>query len=360
MELFKTAPLVKRSLFQRILKQHPVENAVIEANNLLATKPIAEITTQMINDIEDKYQISMRSEFSLNLKEFYAVYLNHCLTDKVLSDEEIGNLAHLKVLFSLSDSITTDVHQKIGKTLYETSFKEAVSDGRLTEKEKAFLSKIETQLQLPELLVKKIAEGVLQNYMNSKVAQIIADERISPEEEKELEQLAKNLDVAVTMDTDTRRKYERLKLYWALENLSLPEISSDVKLQKSEKCYFQSANVSWYELRSVRGRTSYSGYSSRIKVAKGFYLNMGTYSSHTPTSQEYKLIDKGTLYLTNKRIIFTGGLKNSNIRLDKILYIQPSTDGVEINKDAGRNPILTFKGDMDVFCIITERLLNEK
>ncbi len=73
-----------------------------------------------------------------------------------------------------------------------------------------------------------------------------------------------------------------------------------------------------------------------------------------------KLIDTGTLYLTNKRIIFTGTKKNSNIRIDKVLDFTPYTDGVEIGKDTGKSPTLQMTQNADIFCMILERLLNER
>lgn len=72
------------------------------------------------------------------------------------------------------------------------------------------------------------------------------------------------------------------------------------------------------------------------------------------------LIHNGNLYLTNKRIIFTGSKKNSNIRFEKILSITPYADGVEIDKEAGKTPLLQLAEKADVFCIILERLLRER
>ena len=149
-------------------------------------------------------------------------------------------------------------------------------------------------------------------------------------------------------------------MYWALENLPLPTIQSDIAIQKSEVLHFKIANVNWYELRSVRQRVSYSGYSTSFKVAKGFYLRSGSYRPQSYSVDTMKLIDTGTIYLTNKRIIFTGNKKNSNIRIDKILDFTPYSDGVEIGKETGKSPTLQMEQNADVFCMILERLLNER
>ena len=72
------------------------------------------------------------------------------------------------------------------------------------------------------------------------------------------------------------------------------------------------------------------------------------------------LIDSGSIYLTNKRIIFTGTKKNAYIRFEKILNITPHTDGVEIDKDTGKSSTLQLPSQADVFCMILERLIRER
>ena len=73
-QLFNVTPLKSRSLMQRVFKQLPKENAVIDLNNLLANQPIQNITVQQIQEIQIRYSVNLQREYELNLKEFYAVY----------------------------------------------------------------------------------------------------------------------------------------------------------------------------------------------------------------------------------------------------------------------------------------------
>ncbi|ARS35790.1 hypothetical protein [Pontibacter actiniarum] len=359
-QIFNEAPLLKRSFMQRILRQHPEENAVIEINNLLASKQVREINSMEIDRITRTYKIDALHQFRLNMEEFYAVYLNHCFEDCVLSEEELQDLRHLRQLLQLEERTVNFLHSEIGQKVYKSSFERAIADGRLTEEEKEFLNKLEADLKLPEALVNSISKEVRSVFVQSYVSSIIADERLSPEEERELEAIAANLNVTLETDEQTKRQLQQLKLYWALENTELPAIQPDILLQKSERCFISIPGVDWHELRTVRHRTSYSGYSTSFRVAKGFYLRSGSYTPRSYSSDEMKLIDSGTVYLTNKRIIFTGAKKNSNIRLDKILHITPYSDGVEIGKETGKSPLLQLPNRADVFCIILERLLRER
>lgn len=101
--LYQVVPLVKASFFQKLFKQSVEQNAVIELNNLLATKSIKSISLEEVIEIEHRYKLTLNDVFRLNLEEFYAVYLNYCLGHYPLSKECIEELEHLKVLLSLDD-----------------------------------------------------------------------------------------------------------------------------------------------------------------------------------------------------------------------------------------------------------------
>ena len=342
---------------QRILKQYPEENPIIEANNLLATKPIKNITKEDILDIENRYNISLSNEYRLNLEEFYATYLNHCLKDRHLSEEELEDLKHLKNIFCLNDHTITTLHNLLGESIYKESFQIAVADGRLTKLEKEFLEKLESNLKISKELADKISyetrTGFVQNYFN----EIVENQRLAPLEEEELYKISSSLNVTIQQNEATKQSLQKLKHYWALENLELPEIKTDIPMQKAEQCYFEALNINWYELRS---RVNYNSHTASFRTAKDFYLQSGPYKPKHNSSGEVTLIDNGALYLTNKRILFMGNKKNSIIRLDKILNLTPYIDAIGIGKETGKSPILEIPEKADICCLILERLIREQ
>jgi Chloroplast envelope transporter len=356
--IYQTRQLSNYSFFQKLFKQYPQENAVIELNNLFSTKPILEILQDEIEEIENKYQLNLKREFHLNLEEFYAVYLNYCLKDKILNDQELTELNYLKSILNLDGKTIEKLHIILGQSIYKKSFQEAVADGRLTKNEEEFLSKLENTLRLPKELADKISAQTRTSYIENYVAQIVADQRLSPNEEEEIQAIANSLNVNVQLNEQTKEQLRKLKLYWALENLDLPAIHPDILIQKSEVCHLKISDANWYELRSVRQSVSHSGYSTSFNVAKGFYLQTGSYKPKSYSVDTLKLIDTGTLYLTNKRILFIGTNKNSNIRIDKILNLTPYIDGVEIGKETGKSPTLKISQNADIFCIMLERILK--
>lgn len=352
--IFKAFPLIEQSVAQRLFRQHPSENSLIELNNLLASREITDVLPQDVDGIQSKYDLDLRSEFKLNLEEFYASYLTYSLQDKTLDQQELENLHHLKSLFQLPDSVVNELHEKIGGLVYKQSFEEAVFDGRLSDEEKQFLLNLEQTLRLSRELAAKIEAEAKNNFVRSYVDTIIEDHRLSEEEELELRAIASSLGLDLPPDSESQKRLQQLKLYWVLENMELPVISGDLKLQKQENCHLQVNDVRWYKV-SGRNRTVINSYSNPKEVFLGKETNIEAAYAYGLTK-----VDSGGIYLTDSRIVFEGLDKKMTIKLDKILRIKTFSDGIEIMRETGKNPILHFPERADEFGIILNRLLRNR
>lgn len=70
----------------------------------------------------------------------------------------------------------------------------------------------------------------------------------------------------------------------------------------------------------------------------------------TVSSQELKVIDTGTLTITNKRLMFTGSRENRSTPINKIISTSPWTDAIEILVESRQkamvftayNPVLLY------------------
>jgi hypothetical protein len=82
----------------------------------------------------------------------------------------------------------------------------------------------------------------------------------------------------------------------------------------------------------------YSGVTSSVRIVKGLYWRSGSIATQRVTREELTGIDSGTLYVTNKRLVFDGQKRNTAIRYSSVIGIQVYRDAVEIEKSSGRNP----------------------
>lgn len=116
--------------------------------------------------------------------------------------------------------------------------------------------------------------------------------------------------------------------------------------KKGEEVKLVLPDISLLEPRAVRVSTgTYGGPSFR--VAKGVYFRVGGFRAQSESHEEIRTIDKGTLSLTNKRLVFSGSKRTSVVDLKKIVSIEPYSDGISI-KRSNKQKIEYFIGKMDI------------
>ena len=107
---------------------------------------------------------------------------------------------------------------------------------------------------------------------------------------------------------------------------------SPVILKKNEHLSMVMNKISLQEPRSVRQtRAAYGGPT--IRVAKGVSFRMGGAAARSESHEEIKVIDQGSLILTNKRMVFIGYKRTTNIDLKKIMAITAYSDGIESQRE---------------------------
>jgi len=113
--------------------------------------------------------------------------------------------------------------------------------------------------------------------------------------------------------------------------------NTNIVLGPNEQFIFSISDVIFSEPRAIRETSGLYGGPS-IRVAKGMTWRLGKFKSKSESHEELRNIDTGTLTITNKRLIFTGAVKNVNIELKKILSIEPYEDGISLNKEGKERP----------------------
>lgn len=158
---FQIVPLQPRSFLQRLFKQKPVENAVIEVNNLLANAPIENLSRPMVLKIGVQYHIDINKTFPLNMEEFYATYLNFILRKHQLGYFDEKNLYLLQDFLGLKDTAIQNLHISIGTIWYEKALRKCIRNGIFSQQEEKALSNYSRNLRLPPYIAEKINEKLL-------------------------------------------------------------------------------------------------------------------------------------------------------------------------------------------------------
>ncbi len=356
--LSKTQKLIQLSFSQRLFKIKLKENAIIEVNNLLASKPLLEIKSEEIKAISIKYKVDLRQRFLDRLKEIYLQYLHHSISDKIITDQEVFYLNYLKDLLRLNDSEVEELHNRLAGEIYKKSYNEVISDGKIEESEKEFLLRLQKDLRLTGISEETISSESTQQFMQMQIDKIIDDGIISPKEWEEFTAMAKNLDVDLNWNKKTMAIVEKLRLYWQIEHGDLPVQEALIDLQKSETCHFVS-KADWLKNKNVKNKKNLKGQTPSVKIMKGTYYRAGTMDVQDIPLAQLQNIDSGQVILTNKRIHFVGKQKKFDLPLNKIQSISPFHDGVEIENEDGENPVFHLAKNADLFAMTLTRVLKD-
>ena len=357
MKPFSEVVLSEPNKIQKLFKTVPAENALEELNNLLASRAYEEISIADIEEIDKKYKLDVLSKFKNQITKLFEDFVKYHLGLDIPNEglrfaPKLANI--LQIDEKKVDLIFTDVVSEIFRKRYEM----AIAKRRLSDEDEKILDKLWVDLGLTEEKANEISKEVRIRTTQKYVDEVTKDGEISPEEYDELQETAKCLSVKMMFDDKTKKKFENMRLMWKINHSELPAIEPGINLPKKETCFYMQP-VDWYEYRAVRSSVTYGGLSGRIKIAKGIYYRVGKMNLIPSSTQERVKIDSGIVYITNKRVIFSGLKKNTTIQISSILEVHPYSDGVEIIKDSGKSPFLGFTDTIEVFTAILARVISD-
>jgi hypothetical protein len=265
-------------------------------------------------------------------------------------------LKELRSFLTLTNDELLQIETETIHPRYQKALNQVLIDGFISPEENHWLELAGAAYRLDPVTAKRLQDPQTVELINRKLDSILSDRRISLVEERELEELSTNLQTALTLSTQQQADKRLFALYWQVENGPMPWYEVPIKLQKSERCHFAST-ADWYELRTKTIRANYSGVSYRIRIAKGLYYRVGSVKVAPVKKDELMLIDSGHIYFTNKRIIFDGSKGNKTVRLTALLSVEPYEDGIGLEKETGKSPVIRIGGNVALATIVLSTLL---
>lgn len=170
-----------------------------------------------------------------------------------------------------------------------------------------------------------------------RIASISSDGIITLEEENELSELMRSLGLTESDLPDmSRRTLFDARMLTTISRGVFPELQVSLLLKPNEICHFMSPAQLMEELTKTR----YVGgsHGASFRVAKGVTFRTGSFRGQ-PIKENYaKITDDGTLYVTNKKVLFVGMKKNVSYPINKIVDITKYTDGIKFQKENENKP----------------------
>mgnify|MGYP000848156491 CR=1 FL=1 len=336
MKPFITKSLVEPKGIDKLLKKIPVENFIVEVNNLLANHSLDEISAGQVQQLADKYKLkdasqTFKSELLQMLKDFISQHLG------VWGDEykDFSSVQKLQNILGISEGDFDKEYNPLAIELFKKQVALTLNQTKKYKESDQQFEQLRTQFGLTKHQHDQVLDEVRQSIVQTFACKIISDQRVSPQEKEAFDQLCKDLDVNPVYDSDSKKTLERFENLWQIENGDLPIYEADIFLQKNENCHYQ-GSAKLFEIRTKSARVKYRGPTVRLRITKSLYYRMGDIKTTRETKDVMTLIDSGNLYVTNKRILFNGDKSNKIIRYSQIINLTPYTDGVGIVRDTGK------------------------
>ncbi len=356
MSIFRTIEPQRPGLLRRLMGGKLPENAFVEIQNLLATHAVKDLSAGQIIAILSDYAIP-REKAMLRLAEFYDTALRYYLRDAALSPEEREELKQFRHVLYLDDVTAVEVEATLVRTKFRDELKKMLGDAYLSDDEKQRLDRMAKNFSLSEEVRAEIYKEEVLAVVQEAFNRAIVDQRLTKDEEARLAQMSENLGVKVAHDEKSQQAVERFKLLARIDAGELPIIHPSVIFQRGELCHAEFSSR-LHEMRTVTKRVNYQGPTGRIRIMKGLSWRYGSVSVNRVTSEELRQLDSGVLYITNKRLLFDGGSKTVQTPFKKIIKFTLYKDGIQIEKETGRDQFYLGSDDLELISQVLESALR--
>lgn len=361
MKPFTTKNHIEPSGIEKILRKIPEKNFLIDLNNLLAEKSLDEVLPEQVLYIAKKYKLQNVSEkFSSELLQMQKDFLIEHLGSRLSRFNDFNSAKKIQSLLGLSDYDFEKVYRPQAIEIFRKQVYYTLDRTKKRgDEEEAQFEQFRKQLRLTEYesntVIAEVVGSIVQKFFDN----LISDNKYSPDEKEAYEKICQQYGANAVFDDATKKLLEKYEIFWQIENGDLPVYETDIFLQKDEVCHYQGF-AKLYENRTKTTRVKYRGPVYRLRITKSLYYRISNMRTDRETKDFMTLIDSGNLYVTDKRILFTGSKENKTIRYGQIVDLTPYRDGVKISKDSGGAPIFELSDpDGEVLTATMVRIIQD-
>ncbi len=199
------------------------------------------------------------------------------------------------------------------------AIEQAVSDGRVSLKEKQQIFAFSEKARIPSAEVESLLNDESEKIVQRVIEDALADGILEPHEKDRITSLAASLGVRLELTKSQLGQLELAEFAWQLATggYKPSALKTSVALNKSEQL-IASTEAEWSELVALKNPAG-------ISLGGDQYL---------------KSMVEGECILTNKRIIVIGELSSKKMTLSSIESIKWFSDGVFCNRSTGKSVFL--------------------
>lgn len=157
-------PFQNRSsgLFSKVLGGPTKRGAIQEIEGLLCdAERVCDVGVERVQEVAERHGVDLGKRLLTPRTHLYRRFVEYCLLDNHISEEESRDIAHLRDLLCLDDSCASRVHDEVSRQVYGSAIDQVLEDQQLDPDEEEFLGQLRGQLDLPDEVANALlAEGV--------------------------------------------------------------------------------------------------------------------------------------------------------------------------------------------------------
>lgn len=276
--------------------------------------------------------------------------------DHAISVQEADQLQLLRSALALAPRDVQEAHRKVAESLYDAALSRALDEENLTPDERARLDSLTSHLRIsPDrrgVLHRQQALTILERVLGRQSPQ----RQLTLEETEAVRAMADTFGTRADLREATQAHFDRFALLWQIERGELPAIAVRIKLLRNEVCHFY-VGSRWLELTPSASEPTGMSHDPPTRVVRGASYRMGNHPVRPVSDTGAVEVDRGTLYITNKRCIFDGRAKQVAIRHSDVLALGVYADGFVLEKAVGKSPFLTIDGDAALAAVLAAEAL---
>jgi len=325
----------------------PREAAFVEIRNVLASKPFDQVQRDEVTAILARSRLVQRDV----VQPLQVIFEHAVLTlaaDRELSSADRRALAALQSAFDLTDAEATEATERAVGAVFKKVMREALADGTFTPSERQLLKDTSAALGMSEAQTTALYEAAAVAAVQGAFDVVTADRRYSEVDEQQVHALAASLGVTIRHADETAALLERFRGLARIEAGELPQITVPIHLARGEVCHFAASSVAYKELRTVTKRVNYSGPTASVRLMKGLRWRVGSISVERVTQDVLTPVDTVEAYFTNRKVFLRGARKNTSVPLSKLAHFTVFSDGIQLEKHAGKDIYLIGSADWEL------------
>ena len=315
---FHSQPFRDRSVFDTLRHKPLEDDARAALETRLAEHGISSVNPDHAQRLLNSFGVSGESARSVLISLWEQALKELLFNDNKLDAAESAYLDELKLALGLTDQEVSALRTRIVQREFLRRAEFLLREDAVSPDTRDAIARDARSLRIPLADEQALLRDPARKALAATVQRVFMQRRVADDEAKNI---AKFLDdYSVKFEGDEQNKFVRCWHLSLLDKGILPDQKVDISLESGEQCGF-GAYAQLYEIRKVRR----NGVSM----------------------DQLQRIDGGPLYITNRRILFIGGISSKTIDFGTVLNVFEHRDYLVLQKRSGKNHQFTFNNDLD-------------